>query len=344
MNFFDNNTVWQANNLPDGLSFIYGVISGTPTTRGSFTVPVTVSNSLGTDTKNISIIVKHRDDCYIRQNGQIIETLTPNDLVSRIRSGEAAVNYNCSNTQLLIPLVNTLTGETINDFPLNFCDFRSFTLADSSSVNGLILQFATPLWRGLAIFDSNGFNRWKYSNLRQWLNSEGDNWFSNAYDTDALTSRQGSYSEQNILGFLSYLPHSIVDLLQPVRVFTQAFFDDDNSDSSIDDPDDLDGTDGDITFDKVFIPSLSEMNISTSNDNNYPQGNFEGSPWAYYSAPSVAMCSDIDNNSCAVLTRSALINGKTSIAALQNVNNSLTPSPMSPYSNLLATAPAFVLA
>jgi hypothetical protein len=52
--------VWslEAGALPDGLSFASnGRISGTPTTAGSFPVIVKASNSAGSDTKTLSIVI-----------------------------------------------------------------------------------------------------------------------------------------------------------------------------------------------------------------------------------------------------------------------------------------------
>lgn len=359
MNLLDNNSVWQAHNLPDGLSINNGIISGTPLYRGSFSVPVTVTNSLGSDSKNINIRVKHRNDCYIRKNGEIIETLTPDELLASIQDGSAEEKYNCYDTQLLITIVNPINKISIDDVPLNFCDFRNVTLQNGSTRKGLILQFANPLWRGLAIFDSNGFNRWKYSNLRFWLNSSGKDWFAKAYNSDALTFRRGAYSDISVNGFLSYLPKGLFELLQPVKIITQAFFDDDNEDSSIQDPDFLDGWDCDITYDKVFIPALSEMNILLDGNPDYPEDYIEGRPWAFYSSlfngldwtsltvntPVDArnIFSDLEGNSCALLTRSALVSGKTNITTLQKNNDYLELTAMDTYNSLLSPAPAFVL-
>ena len=333
MNFFDSHSVWQADNLPDGLTIKDGVISGTPTTRGTYTVPVTVTNSLGSDTKNITITVKGRNDCAIMVNGGLTETLTPAELQAIVQDGTAQSKYNCSQTQMIIPVADLRSGTSF-ECTLNFCDFRNVTLQDGTTKTGLILQFAYPLWRGFAPFDSNGFNRWKYSNLRQWLNSSGIGWFSKAYASDALTSRAGTYSDSGISGFLDCLPQGITELLQPVKVITQAFFDDENTDLTIDDPEDLDGLDGDVTYDKVFIPSLSEMNISADGYEDFPEDNFEGTAWAVRPANQ-----DLDGNNCLMLTRSALISGKNKIIALQN----FTPVVSDTFGMLLAPAPAFVI-
>lgn len=326
MNFFDYDSVWRAENLPDGLTLKNGIISGTPTTAGTYSVPITVANSLGSDTKNITIIVKGRNDCSILVDGVLSETLSPAQLQASVLDGTAQSRYNCSQSQMIIPVADPRTG-TFFDCTLNFVGFRNVALQDGTAKSGLILQFAHPLWRGFAPFDSNGFNRWKYSNLRQWLNSSGSDWFSKAYDSDALTPRAGTYSDSRVVGFLDCLPPGIVELLQPVKIVTLAFFDDENNDASIDDPEDLDRYDGDITYDKVFIPSLSEMNVSVDDD-------FEGTAWTV--RPSSL---DLDNNECLMLTRSALTTGKNKVIALSNFSTVEADT----FGTLLAPAPAFVI-
>ena len=341
MNLLNSKNFWQASSLTEGLTIADGVISGNPKIRGVFDVPVTVSNSLGTSTKNIRIKARYRDDITIIQDGVEIETITLNELCSLIQNGTAMSKYNCTSTQLLIPFTHPLNSEVILEVPLNFCSFRNVTLADGSTKNGLILQFAQPLWKGFAPFGTNNFNRWKYSQLRKWLNSSGTDWFSSSYLNDILTPHQGCYSEQGVKGFLSCLPYSLRELLLPVKIVTQAFFDDYNHDLAIDDPDYFDGFDADFTYDKVFIPSLSEMGIYGNNE-FLPDDSFEGTAWEFYSALSNwnSNCSDLNDNSCFITSRSAYLNGTDKVLYL---NSSIQPSAANVYNSEAAVAPAFVI-
>lgn len=341
MNFFNSNNVWQAPSLPEGLTLADGVISGNPKSRGVFDIPVTVSNSIGASTKNIRIKCRFRDDITIIQNGEEFELITPNELIEAIQDGYAINKYNCTNTQMLIPFTHPLTGNVIDNVPLNFCSFRNVTLQDGTTKFGLILQFARPLWKGFAPFGTNGFNRWKYSQIRKWLNSSGCDWASPTYSNDILTTHLGSYTDTGVKGFLSCLPHALRNALIPIKVITQAFFDDFNDDSAIDDPDYIDGLDADITYDKVFIPSLSEMGIF-ANDDYFPDDNFEGSAWEFYSALSdgSSICSDMNNSSCSIISRSAYLNGTDKVLY---VNSSLEPSLGEVYLAESAAAPAFVI-
>lgn len=133
MNIFDSNTVWRADNLPDGLSFKNGVFSGVPSVKGRYNIPVTVSNSLGSCTKNIRIIAKNKADCIILKNGSVFENTTFDDVVTSIRNETAQSKYDCSNTQMLIDFVHPKTGTVIENLPLNFCSFISVTLADGTT-------------------------------------------------------------------------------------------------------------------------------------------------------------------------------------------------------------------
>lgn len=341
MNLFPKNTVWQAQNLPDGLTFKDGVISGNPKTRGVFDVPVTVSNSLGTSTKNIRIKARYRDEVTIIKDGTEFETIRLPELVATIQDGTAQEKYNCTNTQMLIPLTHPLTGAIIDNVALNFCSFRKFTLQDNTTKTALILQFARTLWKGFAPFGTNGFNRWKYSQLRKWLNSSGSDWFSSSYNADTLTPHEGSYTDNGSLGFLSCLPSALAIILLPVKVVTQAFFDDNNEDTAIDDPDYIDSIDADITYDKVFIPSISEMNI-TGSDEFLPDNGFEGSAWDSYSAlnSGLEIARDINGEACTIITRSAYLDGTNKTIY---VNSQLLASAGNVYNADSAPAPAFVI-
>ena len=342
MNILDGNTIWRADNLLDGLTLKNGVISGIPTAKGRYNIPVTVSNSLGSSTKNIRIIAKNKGDCTILKNGVVFENTTFADVVASIQNETALSKYSCSNTQMLIDFVHPKTNAVIEDFPLNFCSFRSFSLEDGSTKKCLILQFANTLWKGFAPFGTNGFNRWKYSQLRKWLNASGSNWFTSSYTADILFPHEWSYTDSGVKGFLSCLPPALAELLLPVKIVTQAFFDDYNEDEAIDDPDYIDGVDADITYDKVFIPSFSEMTVTAGSDEFFPDTVFEGGTWDFYSALSsdADITRDINGETCSIITRSAYLDGTAKILYADSLTHVF---PGDVYSANSAPAPAFVL-
>ncbi len=342
MNFLNPNNIWQAENLPNGFSLKDGVISGTPTTRGVYSVPVTVSNDMGTSTVNIIIKAKNRADITIFKDGAELETITPAELVASIQNGTAQSKYNCTSTQMLITLTHPLTGAIIDNVALNFCSFGTVTLQDGTTKTGLILQFARTLWKGFAPFGTNSFNRWKYSQLRKWLNASGADWFSSSYTADILTPHEGSYTDSGVKGFLSCIPSSLAEAILPVKIVTQAFFDDGNEDSAINDPEYIDELDADITYDKIFIPSISEMNINAGGNEDFPVAGFEGVAWDYYSSLSsgVETAKDLDGQSCSIITRSAYLDGTSQILY---VGSNLQVSIGNVYNPDSAPAPAFVI-
>ena len=308
MDFSFNNSVWQAQNLPEGFSFNGGILSGSANSNGSFTVPITVTTDFGSDTKNITINVRARpgsDKFSILQNGTEIEKVSIPQLVASIRDGSAQNKYNCTNTQLILPvsvpylfwaedshrrnIFYDIQPHSINA-ALNFCDFQNVTLSDDSVVPALILQFEQTLWWGYSCFDyfdSNQYfhNRWKFSSLRQWLNSSGLLWFTPAYQGDDISlwmlneDDSSLYLADDSVGFLSLMPDDFVEALTPIKVITSVYWD--YANQFIHEPELIDNIDCDITFDKVFIPALSQMAFSESDSDLVHS--VEGTPWAFYS-------------------------------------------------------------
>lgn len=97
------SVVWSAVNLPDGLVLgeSTGIISGTPTTPGSYTTNVTVTTNWGTDTKAISIIVAVPDSWK--------PDITPGQVLY-LTAGEEMTPYKITGTNIdLTPMVATTT-------------------------------------------------------------------------------------------------------------------------------------------------------------------------------------------------------------------------------------------
>lgn len=91
-----------------------------------------------------------------------------------------------------------------------------------------------------------GHNRWKTSAIRQWLNSDKakGQWWKAQDEWDIAPTQADTVS-----GFLTMLPVELVAKLKPIKVVTYT-----NTCQ--------DGGDADITYDKVFLPSLEEMYIN----------------------------------------------------------------------------------
>ena len=109
----------------------------------------------------------------------------------------------------------------------------------------------------------HGNNIWKESNMRQWLNASGNDWFQKQNEYD-VKSRNTDYKSGWMTSFVS----GFIDLVMPVYNKTAR-----NTMATI-----SGGGGGgyDITLDKFWLPSLKEFN--GSNVNNIA----EGSQFAYF--------------------------------------------------------------
>ena len=107
-----------------------------------------------------------------------------------------------------------------------------------------------------------GNNRWKYSAVRQYLNSDANagEWWTpqTVFDRapDVATTKKG---------WLAGAPDEFKQILTPVKVTTAV-----PTAIGTGDEDEFD-----VTYDKVFLPSLNEHYIS-------PQDAGEGDPWEYW--------------------------------------------------------------
>ena len=95
-----------------------------------------------------------------------------------------------------------------------------------------------------------GWNRWAYSAARQWLNSAQPKgkWWTKQDDWDIAPAQLATKD-----GFLRGMPADMLTVLKPIKVITLA-----NTVS--------DGRVTDITYDKVFLASMSQMNVNMSKE------------------------------------------------------------------------------
>lgn len=89
------SVVWEASNLPAGLTIgeSTGIISGTPTTPGSYTVNLTVTTNWGTDTESMTIIVGVPDSWQ--------PVITPGQTLN-LTAGEAMTPYQVTGTNVTV--------------------------------------------------------------------------------------------------------------------------------------------------------------------------------------------------------------------------------------------------
>lgn len=95
-----------------------------------------------------------------------------------------------------------------------------------------------------------GWNRWKYSAARQWLNSTQPKgkWWTKQDDWDIAPSQLATKD-----GFLCGMPADMLAALKTVKVTTLA--------NTVND-----GGVTDITYDRVFLASMSQMNVNMSKE------------------------------------------------------------------------------
>lgn len=128
------------------------------------------------------------------------------------------------------------------------------TVAVTSGSEGTDLgtmQFATRNGNLNSMQESAyGWNRWKYSAARQWLNSEQTKgkWWTKQDDWDIAPSQLATKD-----GFLCGMPADMLAVLKTVKVTTLA-----NTAN--------DGGVTDITYDRVFLASMSQMNVNMSKE------------------------------------------------------------------------------
>ena len=107
-----------------------------------------------------------------------------------------------------------------------------------------------------------GWNRWKTSALRQYLNSSATkgNWWTAQDEWDIAPNELASRD-----GFLTGMPADLLDAIKPVKIVT--YPNTVNDDSA--------GNTPDVTYDKVFLPALEQIYVN-------PQKSGEGDAWEYW--------------------------------------------------------------
>lgn len=95
-----------------------------------------------------------------------------------------------------------------------------------------------------------GWNRWKFSAARQWLNSEQakGKWWKKQDDWDVAPDQLAAKD-----GFLCGIPTEMIAVLKPIKTVTLA--------NTVND-----GGETDVTYDRVFLTSMSQMNVNMSKE------------------------------------------------------------------------------
>lgn len=116
-----------------------------------------------------------------------------------------------------------------------------------------------------------GSNRWRDSVERMWLNStakavkSGDSTFSYWYEAKTDFDLPPSESVRKMAGFLHGFDKGLLDLIQPVEIKT-----------ALNDSDKTQAGDYDITYDRIWLQSMTELGLGANNSVN------EGSTFEYW--------------------------------------------------------------
>lgn len=218
---------------------------------------------------------------YYWKSSRTLKLVTPDKTYSVlmsavVRNREQLWNDYGTNVYIVIPY-NDCTWNTTLDLRLYFGTKQVFTKQDGSSFEGVGLisdecvrcyyfdegEPNNPIY----VRRDNGNNRWMHSNLRQWLNKSGKNWYTaqHAYDCKR--------EDEPKIGFLSCIPPAIVDAAVPVKMSTKTCNDD--------------GGGYDTTYDRFFILSVSQCNFTCTGNTEWIVKNglkdeSEGRYWGYW--------------------------------------------------------------
>lgn len=201
-------------------------------------------------------------------------------IASIVRAGKAEEVFKIGDQ---IMTTYTDTDGNRYEMPWDIVAFRETELEDGSKVPGMIIQshYATVEKLNFDEAEPNssnsdiklyGANRWIYSSVRQWLNSDKEKgmWWESQYSTDVAPTVLNS-----INGFMKGLPTEFIDMLKPTKHKTAVNY--------IYPVGSADTYSYDTTLDIFFLPSMNEEYCrDSSNKYKWDVSGQEGAPWAYW--------------------------------------------------------------
>ena len=200
--------------------------------------------------------------------------MTLSDLIKRVQDGNITYEYG---KQLIIPYTDPVNN-TEYELPFNFGTIQTFEKEDSTTFTGLGLVAEYGLPTGSIQFDASepsnpdsnrksyGNNNWSLSNLRQWMNKSGLNWYTAQHTYDAAPTTP---NPTTVTGFLDCLPSDFVDAVVPVKNITKGSTSVENG-ALI------------TTYDKFFPLSMSQCNMKCTNTAYGLNDETEGRYWEYW--------------------------------------------------------------
>lgn len=189
------------------------------------------------------------NDSWGGNNGKTIQFVLPEDLPAGYQIRKS-VGYN-----------GLITNGTLDVYASGDSLTKLYSMTPSEGSGGTDLGITDGSgdlnhWHRVAL----GYNRWATSATRQQLNADAAKgaWWTKQNKWDVKPA-----AADTTAGFLYGLPDEIKQHLRPTKIVTAR----NNIDGANLDPD--------ITYDKVFLPSLEQMYVQ-------PQKTGEGEYWEYY--------------------------------------------------------------
>lgn len=237
--------------------------------------PVLLDREMMFDTNEGEVRIGNGVDTF-NDLTDIIRTRPPTvdpleDLRTAVNNGTASTTYPIG-TQINIDYADAVNRQT-SSVPFNIVSYRKMETQDGIERDVAVIQARNCIPSTPTKWDENepapyqgGCNRYKWSNIRQWLNSTkpANEWFTPQHEGDVAPG----YA--NIDGFLYGLPESIVARLKPVKICTYI--------------DDYAGNGVDVTYDKVWLPSKEEIFSKADwySNTGAPTGTEEGPAYEYW--------------------------------------------------------------
>lgn len=206
------------------------------------------------------------------------DIFTSYDKIASIVRAGLAENYFKIGDQ--ITTTYTDTNGTQYEMPWDVVAFRTVELENGSKVPGMIIQSHYATVENMQFdapepssSDSNvknyGWNRWLYSGIRQWLNSDKAKglWWTSTHTEDVAPSQLSSVN-----GFMKGLPTDFINMLKPTKHETALNYVYPSGSAST--------YVYDTTYDIFFLPSLKEEHFKYSSQPD--ESDREGSTWEYW--------------------------------------------------------------
>lgn len=211
----------------------------------------------------------------IVKNGTTVDTVRMSDFINKVRDGSVVTDYGYG-SQIIIPYTDPVNN-TEYELPFNFGTIQTFEKEDGSIFTGLGLVAEYGLPTSNIQFDaaepSNtdknrklaGNNNWSLSNLRQWMNKSGLNWYTAQHIYDATPTTP---NPTTVTGFFDCLPSDFIDAVVPVKNITKGCTPVENG-ALI------------TTYDKFFPLSMSQANMKCTDTRYGLNDETEGRYWEY---------------------------------------------------------------